>query len=64
MKRVALSALLAVCLAQPAVHAVAQTVSDDAHYVDPLMSGRGVDGISAMIAGAVMSFAASRRPRS
>jgi hypothetical protein len=28
MKRVALSALLAVCLAQPAVHAVAQIVSD------------------------------------
>ncbi len=28
MKRVAVSAMLAVCLAQPASHAVAQTVSD------------------------------------
>jgi hypothetical protein len=28
---------------------VARTVSDDAHYVDPLVDGDGVDGISAMI---------------
>jgi hypothetical protein len=31
---------------------VAETVTDDARYVDPLMSGAGVDGISEMIAGA------------
>jgi hypothetical protein len=35
---------------------VAQTVTDDASYVDPLMTGEGVDGIDAMIAGAQQQF--------
>jgi hypothetical protein len=35
---------------------VAATVTDDAHYVDPLMSGRGIDGITAMIGGAQSQF--------
>jgi hypothetical protein len=39
---------------------VAATVTDDADYVDPLMSGRGVDGISAMIAGAQGQFPGHR----
>ena len=39
---------------------VAQTVTDDAHYVDPLMSGHGVEGISAMIAGAQGQFPGHR----
>lgn len=39
---------------------VAQTVTDDAHYVDPLMSGRGVDGITAMIGAAREQFPGHR----
>jgi hypothetical protein len=39
---------------------VAQTVTEDAHYVDPLMSGRGVEGITAMIAGAQSQFPGHR----
>ncbi len=31
---------------------VARTVTDDATYLDPMMSGDGVDGISAMIGAA------------
>jgi hypothetical protein len=31
---------------------VAETMSDDATYLDPVMSGAGVDGIDAMIASA------------
>ena len=39
---------------------VAQTVTDDASYVDPLMSGSGVDGIDAMIAGAQEQYPGHR----
>jgi hypothetical protein len=39
---------------------VAQAVTDDATYVDPLMRGEGVDGISAMIAGAQQQFPGHR----
>jgi SnoaL-like protein len=39
---------------------VAQTVTDDADYVDPLMAGAGVDGISAMIGGAQQQFPGHR----
>jgi hypothetical protein len=39
---------------------VAQTVTDDASYVDPLMSGTGVDGIDAMIAGAQEQYPGHR----
>jgi SnoaL-like protein len=39
---------------------VAQTVSDDASYVDPLMSGEGVAGIDAMIAGAQQQYPGHR----
>jgi len=35
---------------------VAQTVTDDASYVDPMMEGNGVDGIDAMIAGAQQAY--------
>ncbi|MBV9800461.1 MAG: nuclear transport factor 2 family protein [Solirubrobacterales bacterium] len=35
---------------------VARTVTEDATYLDPLMSGNGIDGISAMIAGAQQQF--------
>ncbi len=35
---------------------VAQTVTDDASYLDPMMAGDGIDGISAMIAGAQGQF--------
>jgi hypothetical protein len=35
---------------------VARTVTDDAKYLDPLMSGEGIDGIDAMIAGAQQQF--------
>jgi hypothetical protein len=39
---------------------VARTVSDDATYIDPLMSGEGVDGIDAMIAGAQQQYPGHR----
>jgi hypothetical protein len=39
---------------------VARTVSDDATYLDPLMSGEGVDGIDAMIAGAQQQYPGHR----
>ena len=39
---------------------VAQTVTEDAHYLDPLMQGVGIDGISAMIAGAQAQFPGHR----
>jgi SnoaL-like protein len=35
---------------------VAQTVSSDADYVDPVMEGSGVDGISTMIGAAQTQF--------
>lgn len=35
---------------------VAQTVTEDAKYLDPVMSGEGITGISAMIAGAQEQF--------
>ena len=31
---------------------VAQTVTEDASYLDPVMQGEGIDSITAMIAGA------------
>jgi len=39
---------------------VAQTWSEDASYVDPLMSGEGQDGIDAMIAAAQEQFPGHR----
>lgn len=39
---------------------VAQTVTDDADYIDPLMAGAGVDGISTMIGGAQGQFPGHR----
>jgi SnoaL-like domain len=39
---------------------VAQTVSDDAAYVDPIMEGAGVDGIAAMIGAAQSQFPGHR----
>jgi hypothetical protein len=39
---------------------VARTVTDDARYLDPLMDGEGIDGISSMIAGAQQQFAGHR----
>jgi hypothetical protein len=39
---------------------VARTVSPDATYLDPLMSGEGVDGIDAMIAGAQQQYPGHR----
>ncbi len=39
---------------------VARTVTEDATYLDPLMSGEGVEGISAMIAGAQAQFPGHR----
>jgi hypothetical protein len=39
---------------------VAQTVTEDADYLDPLMAGEGIDGISAMIAGAQAQFPGHR----
>jgi hypothetical protein len=39
---------------------VAGTVTDDASYIDPLMSGAGVDGINEMIAGAQEQFPGHR----
>src|ERR1700745_583956 len=41
---------------------VAQTVTDDASYIDPLMSGSGGDGIDAMIAGAQEQYPGHRFP--
>jgi hypothetical protein len=39
---------------------VEQTVTEDATYVDPLMSGEGIDGISTMIAGAQEAYPGHR----
>jgi hypothetical protein len=39
---------------------VAETFTDDATYLDPLMSGEGQDGIAAMIAGAQQQFPGHR----
>ena len=35
---------------------IAQTWADDAHYLDPLLEGRGPDGIDAMTAGLQAQF--------
>ncbi len=35
---------------------VAETVTNDATYVDPVMTGEGIDGITAMIGGAQQQF--------
>ncbi len=39
---------------------VAQTVTEDARYLDPLMAGEGIDEISSMIAGAQQQFPGHR----
>jgi hypothetical protein len=39
---------------------VAATMTDDARYLDPLMSGEGIDGISTMIAGAQQQYPGHR----
>jgi hypothetical protein len=39
---------------------VAETFTDDARYLDPLMSGEGVDGIAAMIGAAQSQFPGHR----
>ena len=39
---------------------VAETVTDDAEYVDPVMEGAGVDGISTMIGAAQAQFPGHR----
>jgi SnoaL-like domain len=39
---------------------IAATVTEDATYLDPLLSGTGVDGIDAMIAGAQQQFPGHR----
>jgi SnoaL-like domain len=39
---------------------VARTVTEDASYVDPLMTGEGIDGISEMIAGAQRGYPGHR----
>ena len=39
---------------------VAETVTDDADYVDPVMDGAGIDGISTMIGGAQSQFPGHR----
>ena len=39
---------------------VAQTVTEDASYLDPVMSGDGIDGISEMIGGAQQQFPGHR----
>lgn len=39
---------------------VAETVTDDADYVDPVMEGAGIDGISTMIGGAQSQFPGHR----
>jgi hypothetical protein len=38
----------------------AKTLTEDASYLDPLMSGDGIDGVSAMIAGAQKQFPGHR----
>jgi SnoaL-like domain len=38
----------------------AETLTEDASYLDPLMSGEGIDGVSAMIAGAQEQFPGHR----
>jgi hypothetical protein len=35
---------------------IAQTVTDDASYLDPMLTGEGIDGINAMIGGAQAQF--------
>jgi SnoaL-like domain len=39
---------------------IAIVLTDDARYLDPLMSGEGIDGINAMIAGAQQQFPGHR----
>jgi hypothetical protein len=39
---------------------VGQTMTEDSSYLDPLMSGEGIDGIDAMIARAQQQFPAHR----
>jgi hypothetical protein len=39
---------------------VAETLTEDASYLDPLMSGEGIDGVSAMIAGAQQQYPGHR----
>jgi hypothetical protein len=39
---------------------VAQTLTDDASYLDPVMAGEGIDGIDEMIAGAQQHFPGHR----
>jgi hypothetical protein len=39
---------------------VAQTITEDATYLDPLMAGAGVDGITEMIGGAQQQFPGHR----
>ncbi|HEX3509709.1 MAG TPA: nuclear transport factor 2 family protein [Solirubrobacteraceae bacterium] len=39
---------------------VAETVTEDASYVDPLMAGDGIDGIAGMIAGAQAAYPGHR----
>ena len=39
---------------------VVQVVTEDASYLDPVMSGEGIDGISAMIAGVQQQFPGHR----
>jgi hypothetical protein len=39
---------------------LARTVTDDASYVDPVMTCQGIDGIDAMIAGAQQQFPGHR----
>ena len=39
---------------------VARAVTEDASYLDPVMSGEGIDGIAAMIGGAQSQFPGHR----
>src|SRR5690242_20375100 len=39
---------------------VAQTITEDATYLDPLMAGAGIDGIADMIGGAQQQFPGHR----
>ena len=39
---------------------IAQTFTDDATYLDPLMSGEGADGLDQMIAGAQAAYPGHR----
>jgi hypothetical protein len=39
---------------------VARTVNEDAEYLDPIMAGAGIDGISTMIGGAQRQFPGHR----